>query len=504
MGIFLIILPIIFVLTIILIVILAIVFSKKAAKCAVSDITENGFVNTDIQITINTTKKFKLLTLPTNGTVSALSGTVIVYSPNTDFIGSDNFIYETSQGCVEQNILICDVLFNQQGNKLVGTGATGTAGQGSSVAISNDGLTLVVGGRNDNGNIGAVWLYSRTSTNATFAQQGSKLVGTGAIGSSAQGTRIALSGNKLVLAVGGFADNSDIGAVWIYTRTTITSNFTQQGSKLVGTGNIGISYQGSSVALSYDGLQLAIGGSADNTFKGATWIFTRTSFTDVFVQQGSKLIGTGGIGTPNQGSSVSMSNDGLQLAVGGSSDNGNLGATWIFTRTVVTNSFTQQGTKLVGTGNAGINSHQGSSIDLSANGLQLAVGATSDDTSIGATWIFTRTAVTNLFTQQGTKLVGSNSITPQQGSVSLTSDGLALIVGGGGDNLGVGASWLFTRLNVNNVFTQKGSKIIGSGAIGNSAQGNVSISDTNGFVVGGPSDNSSVGAVWTFQATCPN
>src|SRR2546423_153102 len=52
--------------------------------------------------------------------------------------------------------------FSQQGPKLVGTGAVGTAGQGRSVALSSDGNTAIVGGPNDNNNTGAAWVYTRS------------------------------------------------------------------------------------------------------------------------------------------------------------------------------------------------------------------------------------------------------------------------------------------------------------------------------------------------------
>jgi hypothetical protein len=46
--------------------------------------------------------------------------------------------------------------WTQQGSKLVGTGATGDAGQGSSVALSGDENTALVGGDNDNSGADAV------------------------------------------------------------------------------------------------------------------------------------------------------------------------------------------------------------------------------------------------------------------------------------------------------------------------------------------------------------
>jgi hypothetical protein len=79
--------------------------------------------------------------------------------------------------------------FVQQGSKLLGSGAIGTSVQGSSVAISADGYTVIVGANNDNGGIGAVWAFTRSG--GEWTQQGNKLVGTGAIGTAAQGVSVA-------------------------------------------------------------------------------------------------------------------------------------------------------------------------------------------------------------------------------------------------------------------------------------------------------------------------
>ena len=103
----------------------------------------------------------------------------------------------------------------QQGSKLVGTGATGAAYQGSSVALSADGNTAIVGGIGDNSYAGAAWVFTRTGS--TWSQQGSKLVGTGAIGGAVwQGTSVALSADGNTAIVGGDGDNSSAGAAWVY------------------------------------------------------------------------------------------------------------------------------------------------------------------------------------------------------------------------------------------------------------------------------------------------
>jgi hypothetical protein len=55
-------------------------------------------------------------------------------------------------------------VWTQQGNKLVGTGAAGAGQQrGNSVALSADGNTAIVGGDADNSNVGAVWVFGQPS-----------------------------------------------------------------------------------------------------------------------------------------------------------------------------------------------------------------------------------------------------------------------------------------------------------------------------------------------------
>jgi len=230
--------------------------------------------------------------------------------------------------------------FTQQGSKLVGINALGPASQGWSVALSGDGNTAIVGGREDDSGTGAAWVF--TPSGGVWAQQGSKLVGTGAVGNANQGTSVALSGDGNTAIVGGWGDNSRAGAVWVFTRSG--GVWSQQGSKLVGTGGVEAA-QGWSVALSDDGNTAVVGGPGDHSHAGAVWVFTRSG--GAWSQQGSKLVGTSAVGNGHQGSSVALSGDGNTAIVGGYGDNSNTGATWVFTRTG--NVWTQQGSKLVAT-----------------------------------------------------------------------------------------------------------------------------------------------------------
>lgn len=380
----------------------------------------------------------------------------------------------------------------QQGGKLKGTGGLSDPRLGYSVALSADGNTAAVGGIGDNVFEGALWIFTRT--NGIWEQQGPKLVGTGAVGAAYSGASVAISADGNTVALGGYGDNSNQGAVWIFTRTG--NVWLQQGTKLVGTGNTGAAWIGWSVALCADGNTLIAGGRYDNVNQGAAWIFLRNN--GVWSQQGNKLFGTGVTGNAFQGVSVAISADGNTAAVGGTQDNMGMGATWIFTRT--NGIWSQQGNKLIGT-TSYINNQQGCAVALSADGNTLAVGGQGYNSFIGATWIFTRTG--GLWSQQGSPLTGfGNQGNSQQGtSVALSADGHTLAVGGHQD-ASKGAVWMFNRSGNN--WTQFGNKLLGSGAVGTTGvQGfRVALSaDGNTMMSGGFTDSVAQGAVWVFTSS---
>jgi hypothetical protein len=397
--------------------------------------------------------------------------------------------------------------FTQQGPKLVGSGAVGTTvSQGSSVAVSADGNTIIIGGQYDNGGfyggVGAAWVFTRS--NGVWTQQGSKLVGTGGVEPKiSQGASVAISADGNTAIVGGPGDNGDafnggVGAAWVFTRSG--GVWTQQGNKLIGSGALG-SYvrQGNSVSLAADGNTAIIGGPGDNDALGAAWVFTRSN--GVWTQQGSKLVGTGAAPVQaRQGFSVALSADGNTAIVGGNYDNFALGAAWVFTRS--DGVWTQQGSKLVGTGAIGPNSQQGASVAISADGNTAAIGGPVDNFLGGATWVFTRSS--GVWSQQGNKLVGvaGTSEGGQGIAVALSADGNTLIIGAYIDSLDVGSAWVFTRSN--GVWTQQGSKLVGTGTLGGiSLQGSsvaLSADGRSTAVIGGPEDAGGFGAAWIFTA----
>jgi hypothetical protein len=333
-------------------------------------------------------------------------------------------------------------VWTQQGNKLVGATSEyggGLWSQGASVALSADGNTAIMGGPSDNSATGAAWVFARSG--GVWTQQG-KLVGTGAYRTGepplplGQGMSVALSADGNTAIVGGWRAE----AAWVFTRSG--GVWTQQGNKLVGTGAVGSARQGMSVALSADGNTAIVGGWADNSKAGAVWVFTRSG--GVWTQQGKKLVGTDAVGSAHQGMSVALSADGNTAIVGGPGDSpwdrsvpfglGAAGAAWVFTRSG--GDWAQQGNKLVSTGAA----RQGMSVALSSDGNIAIMGGFADDEAAAS--VFTRDG--GHWTQEK-KLVSAGAVGKSAHSVALSADGSIVIVGGSNDNGGVGAAWVLTR-----------------------------------------------------------
>jgi lipocalin len=376
--------------------------------------------------------------------------------------------------------------FSQEGSKLVGTFAVGLGEQGWSVALSADGNTAIVGGLADNRITGAAWVYTRS--NGVWTQQ-SKLAGTGAVGSAGQGWSVALSDDSNTAIVGGPFDNWNTGAAWVYTRSN--GVWTQQGNKLVGSGAVGSARQGASIALSDDGNSAIVGGPFDNWNTGAAWVYTRSG--GVWTQLDNKLVGAGAVGDAGQGASVALSADGTTAIVGGPVDNSNTGAAWVYTRSGGV--WTQLDNKLVGAGAVG-NARQGASVALSADGSTAIVGGPFDNLNTGAAWVYACSG-----TGWGTKLVGTGAVgNARQGvSVALSADGSTAIVGGVEDKSYSGAAWVYSRSGT--VWTQQANKLVGTDAIGSAGQGHsVALSaDGKTAIVGGLADNRIRGAAWVYR-----
>lgn len=248
---------------------------------------------------------------------------------------------------------------------------------GKSVSISADGSTAVVGAP-DGGNLtGQVWIYSRNS-DGSWTQQGEPLVPNDCepnygdeIGCGF-GTSVSVSYDGDTLVVGGPYDAEYFGAAWIFTRGEGGAGWVQDGGKIAGQIDNGVF--GNCVALSGDGSTLLIAASGEEDGIGGAYIFSKNAENGTWDQVGDKLLGTfdADVTETRQGYSCALDAQGDTVAVGGPADDEGLGSVWIFERNAE-GAYPQQGAKLqVQTPTADMG--QGSSISLSRDGNTLAVG----------------------------------------------------------------------------------------------------------------------------------
>ena len=99
--------------------------------------------------------------------------------------------------------------WTQQGPKLTGAGASEHAQFGEVVALSGDGNTALVGARHDEGNTGAAWVFTRSGS--TWTQQGEKLTGAEEVEEGRFGSSVALSEDGNTALIGGLGDDERSG-----------------------------------------------------------------------------------------------------------------------------------------------------------------------------------------------------------------------------------------------------------------------------------------------------
>jgi hypothetical protein len=319
-----------------------------------------------------------------------------------------------------------------QQQELTGGGEIGPGGFGTSVALSGDGTTALIGAPDDNTTgVGAAWVF--TLSNGVWTQQ-AKLTQSDDSGNIGFGASVALSGDGNTALIGASKNlGLEARAAWVFTRSG--STWTQQAEitdPLPSDGRDDLF--GNSVALSGDGNTALIGGLGTG---GAAWVFKRSGST--WTQQGERLTGSGAGGEEiNIGSSVALSADGNTALIGDAGDSAAWGAAWVFTRS--DGVWTQQGDKLTGQDEEG--DVFGGSVALSSDGNTALIGQDSYDADVGAAWVFTRSD--GVWTQLGGPLVPDSDALYYFGqSVALSGDGNTALVGGPWDNHNAGDAWVF-------------------------------------------------------------
>jgi hypothetical protein len=263
--------------------------------------------------------------------------------------------------------------WTQKGIDIDGEAAIDTSGW--SVSLSNDGNTLAIGATGNDGNgdnSGHVRVYEYI--NNTWTQKGIDIDGEAANDYSGNSVSLSNDGNTVAIGARGNDGNGNhSGHVRVYEYDG--NGWIQKGIDI--DGEAALDYSGNSVSLSNDGNTVAIGailndGNGDRSGHVRVYEYINNTWT----QKGIDIDGE----AANDGSgwSVSLSNDGNTVAIGArvNADNGvGSGHVRVY-KYDIKNGWTQKGIDI--DGEAALD-YSGWSVSLRNDGNTVAIGAYSND-----------------------------------------------------------------------------------------------------------------------------
>jgi len=238
---------------------------------------------------------------------------------------------------------------------------------GSSLSISGDGSTFVVGVHADDNRKGSAYIFDEEGGVWTETV---KLTSSDGVEDDVFGWYVAISDDGSTVVVGAYDDGNGLGGAYIFEK--VNGVWTEM-AKLTSTDNVGPNNFGSSVSISGDGSTVVVGASRDDTYTGATYIFEKgvsgwSSMTETAELTTSDVLGT----YSRFGESVSISNDGSKAFVGAEG----VDAVYIFEKGGSGWSSMTETTKLTAS-DAGDDSF-GGRVSISGDGSVFVVGAYLD------------------------------------------------------------------------------------------------------------------------------
>jgi hypothetical protein len=208
----------------------------------------------------------------------------------------------------------------------------------SSVAISRDGNTVVMGNPRDDNGRGAVFVFTRNAVNPDVWEQRSPKIVLSEPILARLGTSVAINAQGTKIIAGAITvDDAFVGGAFIYAFDSKNKTWFQEGklvggedpvldpvrcvqnSKLCGARPTGFVFQGSAVSMSDDGNTVLVGGPfvKDNSgfVIGSAWVFIQNGRT---WEQQNRLMDaqyevTNSYDLVSQGCAVALSADGNTL-----------------------------------------------------------------------------------------------------------------------------------------------------------------------------------------------
>ncbi|MCH3882507.1 T9SS type A sorting domain-containing protein [Tenacibaculum aquimarinum] len=319
----------------------------------------------------------------------------------------------------------------QIGNNIIGENANDNFGK--SISLSSDGTIIAIGAPYSNANSnnpGYVKIFKNVNDNWT--QIGSNIEGEESGDTS--GLAISLSSNGSIIAIG--APNNDVNGNQTGHVRVFENNgdvWEQIGDDIDGENQF--DYFGASVSLSSNGNILSTGaingnGAGDNTGHVKVYSFNGNSWEQV----GSNIIGDilGG----DFGGSLSLSSDGTIIAISDTHNREDNSSSSNYNGTVrvyknISNNWVQLGIDIDGEGE---NDYSGNSVSISSDGNIVAIGASSNSNNgDGSGHVRVYKYNEEEWSKIGENIDGEGSYNGFGSSVSLSSNGEEIAIGGSGN-----------------------------------------------------------------------
>jgi hypothetical protein len=372
-------------------------------------------------------------------------------------------------------------------------GETIDENSGRSVAMSGDGMRVVMGAPGNNANgiySGHARVYK--DVDGDWIQVGSDIDGEAA--NDLSGYSVAMSDDGMRVIVGAPL-NQGIGMYSGHARVykEVDGDWVQMGSDIAGGEAFG-DRSGWSVAMSDDGMRVIMGAPYNQGNGGSASGHARV-YKDVdgdWIQVGSDIDGKAA--DDHLGCSVAMSDDGMRVVVGarGIDDKGRfpLGHARVYKE--VDGDWIQVGSDIDG---ETIGDRSGYSVSMSDDGMRVVVGGTGTQTHSGHARVYKE--VDGDWIQVGSDIDGEAARDRSGYSVAMSGDGMRVIMGApdndGNGIYGYDSGHARVYKEVDGDWVKMGSDIDGEAADDLSGYSVAMSDDGMRVIVGAPGNNANVG-----------
>jgi hypothetical protein len=320
---------------------------------------------------------------------------------------------------------------------------------GYSVSLSADGSIVAIGAIYNMGeqwgSVGQVRIYKWNGT--AWTQLGQDIDGEDT--NSAAGSSVSLSADGTTVAIGAPGNSNEngifSGQVRIYKWNGTA--WSQLGADI--DGEAMFDSAGKSVSLSTDGLTVAIGaiyndGNGSNSGNVRIYKWNGT----VWSQLGADIDGEAS--NDNSGISISLSSDGTIVAIGAPLNSFEKGHVRIYK--YLNNAWSQLGSDI-----DGIFGQSGSSVSLSSDGTIVAIGAPNNQTGTVSVYKY----LNNVWSKLGGTINGKGYKNKFGKAVSLSANGSIVAIGAASDDLYTSglSGYISIYEYLNNVWTKLGTDI---------------------------------------------